>query len=297
MANENLNMARTNKKDEFYTQLRDIESEMQHYQQHFKNKVIYCNCDDYRYSNFWKYFKDNFNQIGIKKLVSTCYIANGNGLKAVYDGTKTDIEELIGDGNFNSEECANVLKGADIVVTNPPFSLFREYIKLLEDANKDFLVVGSLNAITYKDFFPLIKDNKIWLGNNQGQFTFKVPMEFEQNNTFTKDDKKYAKFGNIAWYTNLDLNRKHKDITLEEEYNVANYSKYNDYDIINVDKVNKIPKDYRGIMGVPITFIHRHNPNQFKILGLANSARWIGHKCITIIDDRKVYNRVLIQKV
>lgn len=288
MANSNLNKAKSDKNDEFYTQLSDIEDEMRHYTNHFAGKVIYCNCDDPLASNFFKFFFLNFERLKLKKLVATCYqsidvgartkLSSRNSVKIEYDGSntpsnevsadKTIVTPLSGDGDFRSDECIEILKSADIVVTNPPFSLFRDYLDQLIEHDKSFIIVGSMNAITYKEFFPFLRDDKVWLGNKTGGLEFEVPMEFEQNNTYIKNNKKYAKFGNITWFTNLDIAKRHQDIVLFKTYHPDDYPKYDTYDAIEVSKVSDIPLGYRGVMGVPITFLTKYNPSQFEVLGL-----------------------------
>lgn len=320
--NSNLHRARDSKEDEFYTQLTDIEKELKHYKKHFKDKVVYCNCDDPRVSNFFHFFSYNFEKFGLKKLIATCYknenrdaFSQNNSDQAIYleyHGDKNgnsvpDVDEigvipLNGDGDFRSEESIELLRQADIVVTNPPFSLFREYVAQLIAYDKKFLIIGSQNAITYKETFSLIKDNQIWLGYKSGDMEFKVPDHYEPRETRYRQDEtgqKWRSFGNICWFTNIDISKRHEDIILYKTYegNEQDYPKYDNYDIINVDKVADIPMDYDGIMGVPITFINKYNPNQFEILGIANSARWIGHECYTLIDGKKIYNRVIIRRV
>ena len=268
MTKRSLTMSRINKKDEFYTLYNDIEDELKHYTEDFKDRVIYCNCDDYRYSNFWRYFKDNFKELRLKKLISTCYIEGGQGIKAEYDGLHANIKELIGDGSFDSKECKEVLEDVDIVVSNPPFSLFKEYISLLSKSDKNFIVIGRQDAIIYKDVFPLLRDGKVWTGYNKGSFVFEVPIEFEKNNTFIEDDRKYAKFGNIVWYTNLNVSKNNSFINLVKEYKTENYYRYLNYDAIDIPSISDIPKDYYGIMGVPFTFMSEYNPEQFEVIGL-----------------------------
>ena len=281
MANSNLMQARRNKNDEFYTQLKDIENELQHYRNHFKDKVVYCNADNPKCSQFWRYFYDNFHELGLKKLTATYY---GNNAEAFdYDGKDLKRKQLKGNGDFRSEESIALLEESDVVVSNPPFSLFREYIAHLEEHNKDFLIIGSMNAVTYKDVFPLLLNEEIYLGVNYGSFSFDTPV---------KDIKKGA---NVAWYTNLQ--EPHRPLLeLTKEYNEELHPKYNDYDIINVDRVVDIPKDYDGVMGVPISFLTKHNPKQFEILGIANTVRWVGYECLTAIGDRNTYQRLLIQR-
>lgn len=276
--NKNMNKARKNKNDEFYTQFFDVEKELKHYKHHLKGKVVYCNTDNYKYSNFVKYFVENFNNIGIKKLISLDLEGNYfeyNGISNQYYKFET--------GDFRSKCSENILKNADIIVTNPPFSLFREYLTQLIDYKKNFIIVGNLNAVTYKTVFPLLKNNQIWMG-------FSHPKKFIQPNGELKA------FGNICWYTNLKISKRQKKIQLNKIYNPEEYPKYNNYNIINIDRVTNIPIDYYDVMGVPITFIDKYNPDQFEILGIANSVRWIGYECFTIIEDRKVYNRILIRR-
>ena len=312
MANKNLNAAKTANKDEFYTQMTDIERELQHYWQHFRDKVVLCNCDDPYESNFFKYFALRFNQLGLKKLICTCYDGSpvmgselslfaldteGEEKKVAYkveitevndvngDGAVdlADVEYLIkndknvlsclrGNGDFRSKECIELLKEADIVVTNPPFSLFREYIAQLMEYEKKFLIIGNQNNVGYKEVFPLIQQTKLWLGVNAGSHKFQVPIDFERNNTYIdKDGKKYAKFGNICWFTNLDHKKRHEQLDLVCHYSPEEYPHYENYNAIEVAKVSDIPYDYEGIMGVPITFLDRYNPNQFEIIASNSS--------------------------
>jgi len=259
--NNNLHKAKTAKNDEFYTQMTDIEKELSHYRAHFKDKIILCNCDDPTWSEFWRYFHLNFEFFGLKKLISTHYSATERTYKLEYTGgNDTNIEDgiktnLLQNGDFRSPECIELLKEADIIVTNPPFSLFREYTAQLIDYDKKFICIGSQNAITYKEFFPLLKNNQVWLGCTS-------PKEFIQ------PDKSIKKFGNISWFTNLDIIKRHEFIDLIEKYSPEKYPKYDNYDAINVDKVLDIPVDYDGVMGVPITFLDKYNPEQFEILGM-----------------------------
>ena len=292
--NSNLHKAKKAKNDEFYTQLSDIENELRHYRDHFKGKVVYCNCDDARESNFFKYFSMNFEFLGLKKLISTGYKKDGRGVKLVYDGDRNGnrtvddeevkVEELEGDGDFRSEECVKLLDEADIVVTNPMFSLFREYVAQLVGHDKKFLIIGSMNAITYKEIFPLIKANRLWPGVNWVK-------------SFTEPDGKIIKMGNVVWYTNLDHKKCHEFLTLTEKYSPEKYPKYDNYDAINVDKVNDIPKDYDGVMGVPISFLDKYNPEQFEIVGELNSGsgnEW--DYAVPMIDGKVKYTRILIRK-
>lgn len=348
--NSNLHDSRGNKQDEFYTQLSLIESELKHYKQHFKGKVVLCNCDDPFESNFFKYFAMNFNSLGLKKLVSTCYSSSpmtGRELAYFVDRTgqlsfvpapgsvpvdnasrpyKVEITEvkdenhdgrvdladveyllknkkntmtlLSGDGDFRSAECIELLKQADVIVTNPPFSLFREYMATLLENKKDFLIVGNQNAITYREIFPLVKENRIWLGYNNGHFWFKVPDSYEVKKTDFKIDEngqKWRRMGNICWFTNLDIDKRHEDMTLFRTYDSDNYPKYDDCNAIEVSRTADIPCDYFDPMGVPITFMQYYNPEQFEILGLDNHEKdWVGHG--PKLNGKVRYRRVIIQR-
>lgn len=290
--NGQLGKAKRDKKDEFYTQLCDIERELVHYKEHFRGKTVLCNCDDPRVSNFFHYFSYNFEFLGLKKLISVCYKNQDRDLfstnvaeRAIwleYEGDKNgnripDPEEigiryLDGDGDFRSEECIELLKQADIVVTNPPFSLFREYIAQLVSYGKKFLIVGSQNAVVYKEVFHLLMDNSVWLGYNCGDMSFRVPDNYEARETrFWIDEKgaKWRSLGNICWFTNLDIKKRHEEMILYRPYDPEAYPKYVNFDAINVDKTADIPCDYDGVMGVPITFMDKYNPNQFEILGIS----------------------------
>ena len=293
--NVNLQVAKSDKFDEFYTLEQSIIDELQHYTDQLKDKVIYCNCDNPTQSNFWKYFVENFDRIGIKKLISTHY--DYPTYKMEYDGRdflKTDLE---GNGDFRSQECLKILDESDIVVTNPPFSIFREYINILIEHHKQFLVLGNMNCITYKDIFPHIKEGRLRLGVNSGSMTFKVPEFFDRNNVYEKDGVKYAKFGNICWYTNLEHYKMHNFIKLDYEYSEDKYPKYDNYDAIEVSKVSIIPKDYAKPMGVPVTFLQYYNPNQFEILGNLGSYGVDGYSLspAVYVDGKKKFKRILIQ--
>jgi hypothetical protein len=291
--NRTLHIAKSSKKDEFYTQLSDIESELKHYKEHFKNKVVFCNCDDPRVSNFFHYFSYNFENLGLKKLITTCYknqetdlfglVESENAVFLEYTGDKNgnkipDAEEigvkpLKGDGDFRGKESIDLLKQADIVVTNPPFSLFREYVDQLVKYEKKFLIIGNINAITYKEIFKLIKENKAWLGINMGRGIsgFIVPEHYELYGTETNIDcfgNRIISPNNCLWLTNLDTFKRHEDINLTKTYygNEHEYPTFDNYDAINVNKTQDIPKDYKGIMGVPITFLHKYNPEQFELI-------------------------------
>ena len=301
--NKNLHKAKKGKNDEFYTQLPDIERELQHYEKHFRNKVVYCNCDDPRVSNFFHYFSYNFERLGLKKLITTCYknqspdlfsrneseqavwleYTGDKNLNRVPDREEIEVKNLEGDGDFRSEECIELLNQADIVVTNPPFSLFREYVAQLVEHKKKFLIIGHQNAITYKEIFPLIKDNKMWLGiTPKGQdLLFDVPDDYAQELVSNaKEGSAYrvvngvvkGRLGNAAWFTNLDHKKRLEEMILYERYSPEEYPAYDNYDAINVGQTAKIPMDYDGVMGVPITFLDKYNPDQFQIIGLCASA-------------------------
>ena len=266
--NNNLHAAKTAKNDEFYTRFEDINDEINReehgYVKHFKDSVVYCNCDDPEESNFWKFFKIRFRFFQMKKLIATHYSADkGASYKLEYDGESVVKTELKGNGDFRSEECVELLKESDIVVTNPPFSLFRDFIGLLMEYNKKFAIIGNMNAITYKEVFPLIKENKIWLG-------------YSQPKIFIQPDGSEKKFGNILWYTNLDIPKRHVPINskwkFETGIKMGIYQKYDNYDAWNVDKVAQIPGDFDGVLGVPITFLDRFCPEEFEIVN-ANDYR------------------------
>ena len=290
MANSALTAAKAAKKDEFYTQLSDIEKELAHYKEHFKGKTVLCNCDDPRVSNFFKYFTLNFEHLGLKRVIATCYksqsvdlFSNHDCEQAVYqiyegdrdgnnmpDSNEIEVKPLKGDGDFRSEECIELLKQADIVVTNPPFSLFREYVAQLIKYDKKFVIIGPVNAITYKEIFPLIKENKLWLGYgfSAGNAYFKIPEDAKSNYAagVFNEQTGLVKFRNCTWFTNLDIEKRHEDLILYKKYSAEEYPKYDNYDAINVDKVADIPCDYNGVMGVPITFLDKYNPEQFEIV-------------------------------
>ena len=250
-SNENLNKAKAAKNDEFYTRLQDIEKELKHYTEHFKGKVVYCNCDDANRSNFFKYFSTNFQKLGLKKLITSGLKDNGTGVVAIQKGDDIDIYD--GNGDFRSEECIEFLKEADIVVTNPPFSLFREYVAQLMQYGKKFLIIGNMNTITYKEIFSYIKNNELWLGITSVK-------------DFIQPNGEIKKFGNICWFTNLEHNKRNEELILYKHYNPTEYPKYENADAIEVGKVAEIPMDYGGVCGVPISFLDKYCPNQFRIV-------------------------------
>lgn len=304
-ANRSFQAAKAAKEDEFYTQLSDIEKELRHYRKHFKDKIIYCNCDDPRVSNFFHYFSHNFEKLGLRKLITTSYKSQDANLFSrndaeqaisldyegdanqnnVPDREEIGIRPLKGDGDFRSEEAIELLKQADIVVTNPPFSLFREYVAQLIKYEKAFIIIANQNAISYKEIFPLIKSNKLWMGYNNGDMAFRVPDYYEPRPTrfwVDGDGKKWRSMGNACWFTNLDIAKRHEDLILYKTYTPENYPTYDNFDAIEVPKTADIPVDYAGVMGVPVTFLSKHNPDQFEIVGITRA--WSG-------DATKVYPR------
>jgi hypothetical protein len=291
--NRSLHAAKATKQDEFYTQLSDIEKELRHYTKHFKNKTVLCNCDDPKVSNFFHYFSHNFEKLKLKKLITTCYKNTDadlfsahklqKGIYLEYNGDKNDnripdpneigIHRLKGDGDFRSEECVNLLKKADIIVTNPPFSLFREYVEQLMEYDKKFLIIANHNAITYKEIFRYIKDNRLWLGYSH-PVAFIVPDHYEHRSVRSWRDENgtnWRSLGNACWFTNLDIAKRHEDLTLYRDFDPERYPKYDNYDAIEVSTYKDIPVDFEGVMGVPVTFLEHHNPDQFEIVGTLES--------------------------
>lgn len=367
---DKLRRAREDKNDEFYTQLSDIELEMKHYKRHFKGKTVFCNCDDPYESNFFKYFAMNFNYLGLKKLITTCYVsspivytqlslfedmefsvsAKANPNKKPYkveitevgdvdgDGAfdLNDIKHLLknkkntccilkGDGDFRSPECIELLKEADIVVTNPPFSLFREYIAQLVEYDKKFIIIGNQNAIAYKEIFPLFKAGRIWWGSSDCVRWFIIPDSVNMKHKLNNYGERIAEGARSRWYTNLDIEKRHEELILYKKYNPIDYPHYDNYDAIEVGKSSDIPCDYYGYMGVPLTFMDKYNPDQFEIIGLAHGLlsheldikpigkEWCdlyfsqgnkGHyspsmcELVAIIDGKAVsyYNRLIIRR-
>lgn len=337
MTTASLSAARQAKQDEFYTSLRDIELELEHYTKHFRGKVVYCNCDDPRASNFFRYFAANFTRLGLKKVITTCYrsldayqFGRGSSDQAVfleYTGDtngnsastpeKVVVQPLVGDGDFRSGECVRLLQQADIVVTNPPFSLFREYVTLLIENKKKFLIIGNMNAVTYKEIFPLFQNNQMWYGPSirSGDREFQVPEDYPLNAASTRidsDGKRYVRVKGVRWFTNLDYASRHEELDLTMTYSQEAYPKYANFDAINVNKTMHIPKDYDGLMGVPISFLDKHNPDQFDILG---SSKTLGRSMSEIAPKgtyqqggprfylpngdgtyRRMYDRIVIQK-
>ena len=333
MANNNLNAAKEAKKDEFYTQLEDINNELRHYREHFRGKTVLCNCDDPRVSNFFTYFAYNFEFLGLKRLITTCYknqdadlFSQHHSEKAVYliyegdkngnnipDPEEIGIHPLKGDGDFRSRECIELLKQADIVVTNPPFSLFREYVAQLMEYQKEFIIIGSLNAIHYKEIFPLIKQNRMWLGYGfaKGNAFFKIPAESKREYASGVFDEVtgLVKFRNCTWFTNIDHKKRHELLILYRHYTPEEYPKYDNFDAIEVSKIDEIPVDYNGAMGVPDTILDQLNPDQFEIIGLGSgdlakqagvTKNYRGRTDLAYTIDGKhkcPYSRILIRKI
>jgi hypothetical protein len=292
--NNSLSDAKKGKKDEFYTQLVDIENELKHYKAHFKDKVVLCNCDDPRVSNFFHYFSYNFHQLGLKKLITTCYknqqpdlFSQNDCERAIWleyngemengcvpDVDKIGIHYLNGDGDFRSKECIELLKQADIVCTNPPFSLFREYVEQLIKYNKEFLIIGHQNAITYKEIFPLIQDNKIWLGYGFKGGAAHFISTYEDIATASNHQEGMIRVSGVHWFTNLSHKKRNEELFLYKRYSVDEYPRYDNYDAIEVSETKLIPEDYFDVMGVPITFLDKYNPDQFEIIGITKT--WYG---------------------
>lgn len=312
--------AKKNKNDEFYTQLSDIENELKHYKKYFENKTVLCNCDDPRVSNFFHYFSYNFEHLKLKKLITTCYKNKQRDLfslndseRAIYleyngemkdripDANKIGIKYLKGDGDFRSKECVEILKQADVVVTNPPFSLFREHVAQLIQYDKKFIIMGNVGAIAYKEIFPLIKENKMWLGASihSGGREFGVPSHYPlktSNYRIDKTGRKIIQVPGIRWFTNIDYEKRHENLMLCKKYNSEEYPKYDNYDAINIDKTKDIPVDYYGMMGVPITFLDKYSPDQFEIINLGRYAEGKTYGKDIQINGKDTYQRVLIKR-
>ena len=307
--NRSLQAAKAAQQDEFYTQLSDIEKELRHYTVHFQGKTVLCNCDDPRVSNFFRYFLNNFDKLGLKRLVTTCYkneqpdlFSTHKAEKGIYfdyagdqkgtrlpDPEKIKPQQLKRDGDFRSEECIALLKQADIVVTNPPFSLFREYVQQLVQHDKKFLIIGNHNAVKYKGVLELIQQDKIWLGYEH-PVAFVVPDHYEMRGVRSWRDTEgtnWRSLGNACWFTNLDIAKRHETLVLYKTYSPDNYPKYANYDAIEVSRYTDIPIDYGGPMGVAITFLDKYNPDQFEVLG---SNRTIGVTPMSEIAKKGTYS-------
>lgn len=314
-----LRKAKKVKYDEFYTQLTTIERELKWYKPFFKGKKVLCNCNDSVKSEFFRYFSLSFEHLGLSKLTCVAYNENGHGTKCVYNGDKNgnlmpdmdevEVTELNGNGGFETDECVELLKECDVVVTNPPFSLFRDFLSLLIKYDKKFLIIGNLNSVICKDIFPLVKNNKLWFGvskTSNGVY-FRVPKDFEYGDTY-KFDKicdgvNVARMQSIRWFTNIDNDNRHYPLDLYKKYNPTEFPKYDNYDAINVNKVCDIPLDYDGVMGVPITFLDKYCPTQFEIDGIMTGAT--GEYFVNGNDGKSkfrvngdnVYSRILIKKL
>ncbi len=327
--NRSLRAAKATKQDEFYTQISDIEKELRHYTKHFGGKTVLCNCDDPKVSNFFHYFSHNFEKLRLKKLITTCYKncdadlfsthTAENGIYLVYDGAKKGsrvptadqigIHRLKGDGDFRSEECRKLLGQADIVVTNPPFSLFREYVEQLVKCKKKFLVIGNQNAISYKEIFGRIKENKMWLGYTH-PVAFVVPDHYEMREIRswrTEDGTNWRSMGNACWFTNLDILKRHEELITVKDYSMEGHPDYDNYNAIEVSRYKDIPGDYDGVMGVPVTFLDHYNPEQFEIVGSDYEVRqgllpevvkrsWRGKTDRGYVNGKRLFARILIRK-
>jgi len=316
-SNSGLQRAKNDGKDEFYTQLADIERELRHYKDQFRDKVVYCNCDDPRVSNFFHYFSYNFEKLGLKKLIATCYKSQEVDLftknatdKAIYleytgdknknnvpDLSEIQVSTLEGDGDFRSKESIELLKQSDIVVTNPPFSLFREYVTQLIEHEKKFLIIGHQNAITYKSIFPLIKDNKIWLGHGFKRNVAHFASNYADTAADLDHQEGMIRVSGVQWFTNLDVSKRHEEMILISKYDADEYPRYDDYDAIEVCPTSRIPSDYKGVMGVPITFLNKYNPDQFEILGSLGSYGVDGYSLASKIhvNGSKKFARIAIR--
>lgn len=323
---KSLDAAKRAKNDEFYTQLSDIERELLHYRSHFRNKIVYCNCDDPRVSNFFHYFSHNFEHLGLKKLITTCYknqtpdlFSRHDTEKAImleYDGFRNGevvprVEDigltlLDGDGDFRSEECISILRNVDIVVTNPPFSLFREYVPQLMEYSKNFIIIGPWNAVTYKETFPFIRDNELWLGYGfaAGNAYFSIRSVGDYSSGVYDAETGLVKFRNVTWYTNLDHNKRHENLILYRRYTPEKYPNYDNYNAIEVSKTKDIPINYAGVMGVPITFLDKYNPDQFELLGATESegkgfsrGLWVSESGTkqAVVGGKRVFKRLFIR--
>ena len=321
--NKNLHKAKRTKNDDFYTQTGDIEAELRHYRSHFKDKIVYCNCDDPTVSNFFHYFSYNFEHLGLRKLITTCYKNQQRDLfsrhdveraiKLEYDGFREgdsvpkaeDIGTTLleGDGDFRSEECIEILKKSDVVVTNPPFSLFREYVSQLMEHDKKFLIIGNQNAITYKEIFPLVKEGRLWLGYGFKRNCAHFISNYTDHAADMDKREGMIRVSGVFWFTNLDHDKRHEDLILYRRYTPEDYPTYDNYDAIEVSKTKDIPMDYPGAMGVPITFLDKYNPDQFEMLGATESegkgfseGLWRSESGVSqaLVQGKRVYKRLFV---
>jgi len=332
--NSYLTKAKNNKDDEFYTTLETIDKELNHYWSQLSGCSILCNCDDPFESNFCKYFVEHFNDIGIKRLICTSFSAspvankqvcmfndgesgaylldiskkNYRAFRKAWDSYDKDyilnngyVVRLKDNGSFLSDECVSLLKESDVVITNPPFSLFRDFISLLEEHKKKYLVIGNQNALMYKEIFPLVKNNVAWLGYNNGDMAFRVPASTEPRKTrywVDSDGQKWRSLGNAMWFTNLDVEKRHERIELTKTYNADDYPKFDNYDAIYISKVSEIPADFDGVMAVPLTILGKYNPEQFEIIGEANHGSDNPYDLFKpIINGKEIYKRILVRRI
>lgn len=319
--NSDLHAAKIAKNDEFYTQLTDVEKEVKHYKDFFKGKKVLCNCNDDKWSAFFKYFTMNFEHLGLKQLVCVSYNENGHGMKYTYNGDLNnnrmadDIEiveeQLNGNGSYSSDESIELLKECDVVVTNPPFSLFRDFVALLMQYNKKFLVIGNVNAVTYKEIFPLIKENKMWLGPSitSGDRAFRVPQDYELNASgcgIDENGDKFIKVKGVRWFTNIPHDKRNQPLDLFKKYNPTEYPKYDNYDAIECSKTANIPMDYDGVIGVPITFLDKYCPTQFEIVdareialkdNLKKKSTYLIKDKDGMINGKPTYARICVRKL
>ena len=306
-----LNTAQANKKDEFYTQIGDIEKELMRYKSHFEGKAVYCNCDDPLTSNFALFFKQHFDEYGLTRLICSCYdpekgrffskAGQGRAMKMDYTGggDTPRLTEMRGNGDFRRTEALALLRECDIVVTNPPFSLFREFISLMARSSKKFLVLGNINAVSYKECFSLIKAGKMWLGHSihSGDREFRVPQDYPLNASGTRVDdagNRYIRVKGVRWFTNMEYEGLLDEIPLTARYDAEHYPKFDNVDAINVSKTRDIPYDYDGLMGVPITFMDKYNPNQFEIVGNEYTLGLSGGRCY--LSGKRMYSRIFIRR-
>lgn len=296
--NANLQYSRREKQDEFYTQYSTIEEELWFYKEHFKNKTIYCNSDNPKFSQFWTFFYNNFNKLKLKTLYST-YLSD-SPLLYIYDGKSVTVQKINGNGSYDSKECLKILDKSDLCVTNPPYSLFKNYMNLLINKNKKFIVLGNLNSVTYTNIMPLITQRKIWLGVNSGHYWFKVPSWYEEKKTdFKIDDQgqKWRRMGNICWYTNLDVPEMHKDIHLSSKFS-DKYPNCTNLDAIFIKYVTEIPDDYFGKMAVPITILPKLSPEQFELLGFDRELTKDNSRVKLLINgiEKTQYARLIVRR-
>ena len=308
--NVNLQTAKILKNDEFYTTSEDIGKEMPYYLGFFRGKSVYCNCDDYRWSNFVGFFRENYDKLGLSGLTATCYDIGDGAWKYTYDGRAESVARLNGNGDFQSQECIRILDCSDVVVSNPPFSKFRAYIRQLMDHGKKFLVIGNQNAITYKEVFPYIMNDEIWLGvsMNGANRWFYVPDDYGENEKAagfrTEDGRNMLFVNSVVWFTNIENEKRNKPMALKRSMSDGEYKRYDNYDAIDVSRVKNIPYDYDGVMGVPISFLHKYCPEQFEIVGITENAEYLRPMYIDgfqrydrpYLDGKRMYSRLLIRK-